>query len=153
MDGLVLPEDPSWIAEALTNNTLVCVTDGLYNQKKAPDICTAGWVIYCSATKHHISASLIKRPDSVSSYRGELLGILIIHRFLCANTEYYNVSGTNNIVCNNKGALYTFRQKSRRVPVGAKHNDMQQVPRQIKSKMKSLHILHHVQAHQDDYKK
>ena len=153
LNRLVMQEDPNWITEALTNNTLVYVTDSIYNQKKAPDICASGWIIYCTATKRHISATLIKRLDSLSNYRGEFLGILTVHLFIYAIREYYGVTGTNNILCNNKGVLYTFERRSKRIPAGAKNNNVQLVLWQVNSKMKSLHLLHHVKVHQANYKK
>ena len=33
-DGLVLPDEPSWIADALANNTLSCITDKPHDRKK-----------------------------------------------------------------------------------------------------------------------
>ena len=33
-DGLVLPDEPSWIAEALANSTLSCITDKPHDHKK-----------------------------------------------------------------------------------------------------------------------
>ena len=41
-NGLTMPTDMTWLMEAVTNNTLMCVTDGSYNLKKGPDICGAG---------------------------------------------------------------------------------------------------------------
>ena len=72
-NGLVMPADTIWLTEVVTNNTLVCGTDRSYNLEKAPDICGAGWVIYCTTAKRHISARLVEQSDSASAYRGELL--------------------------------------------------------------------------------
>ena len=55
-----------------------------------------------------------------SSYRGELLGMLAIYLILYAIEEYYEVTGGTDILCDNKGALYTFQKKSKRIPAGAK---------------------------------
>ena len=151
--GLVIPADTKWLTNAITNNTLVRVTDGSYILKKFPNVCGARWIIYCTATKRHISATLIKRLDSLSNYRGEFLGILTVHLFIYAIREYYGVTGTNNILCNNKGVLYTFQRRSKRIPAGAKNNNVQLVLWQVNSKMKSLHLLHHVKVHQANYKK
>ena len=74
--------------------------------------------------------------------------MLTIHLFLYAIEDFYGVMGAKNILCNNKYALYTFERKSKRIPAGAKNNDMQQVPQQVEIKMKSLHLLQHVKAHQ-----
>jgi len=53
--GLTLPEDPSWVAQLLAAGTLICVTDGSYDRKKVRDLSGAGYVIYCTATKHRRS--------------------------------------------------------------------------------------------------
>ena len=87
--GLVMPADTKWLTNTVTNNTLVCVIDESYSLKKASDICGAGWILYCTATKHHISATLVERSDSASAYHGELLGILAIHLILYAIEEHY----------------------------------------------------------------
>jgi len=55
-EGLAMPADTTWLTEAVTNNTLVCVTNGSYNLEKALDICGAGWVIYCTTAKRYILA-------------------------------------------------------------------------------------------------
>ena len=127
--------------------------NGSYKQKMAPEIWTAGWVIHCTVTNRNISATLIEKSDSASSYRGELLGMLAIHLFLYTIEEFYEVTDSNNILCNIKGALYTFEWKSKRIPAVAKNNKVQQVLRYARSKIKSLHLLHHVKAPQGDYKK
>ena len=126
-EGLTMPADPTWLKEAVINNTLVCVTDGSYSMEKAPDICGAGWVIYCTAARRRISARLVERSNSASAYRGELLGMLAIHVILFAIEEYYGVTGDSKVLCDNKGAIYTFQKKSKRIPAGAKNNDIQRV--------------------------
>ena len=103
-----------------THNTLVCVTDRSYSLEKSPNICGAGWIIYCTATKHSISATLVERSDSASAYRRDLLGRFAIHLILYAIEEYYGVTGGSNVLCDNKWALYTSKKKSKRIPAGAK---------------------------------
>ena len=92
----------------------------------------------------------IEKSDSANSYQGELLEMLAIHLFLYAITEFYGVTGSNNMMCDNKGAMYTFEQRSERIPAGTQNNGMQQVLWHVKSKMKSLSLLHHVKVHQNE---
>ena len=33
------------------NKTLVCVTDGSYQKEKAPNLCSAGWIMACKKTE------------------------------------------------------------------------------------------------------
>jgi hypothetical protein len=36
------PYDMTWVAEGMKNHTLIWVTDGSYNRKKAIDLCKEG---------------------------------------------------------------------------------------------------------------
>ena len=53
--------------------------------------------------------------------------MLAIHVILYALEEYYGVTGESKVLCDNKGAIFTFQQKSKRIPAGAKNNDIQRV--------------------------
>jgi hypothetical protein len=44
------PQDMLWVAEGLTNGSLIWVTDGSYDRKKAIDLCGVGWIIFCTKT-------------------------------------------------------------------------------------------------------
>ena len=48
-----------WVVESLREGTLVCVTDGSYFKKKAPNVCGAGWILANSRTKRQIVGTLI----------------------------------------------------------------------------------------------
>ena len=41
------------------------------------------------------------------------MGMLAIHLILLAIEKYYGVTGDSNVLCENKGALYTFEKKSK----------------------------------------
>ena len=97
-EDLRLDEDPSWIVECLKNKTLMCVTDGSYMKDKAPNICSAGWVMVCKQTKRYISGTLVERLESADSYRGQCLGMLAIRLFLLAVEEYYCAISDGNKV-------------------------------------------------------
>ena len=75
--------------ESLREGTLVCVTDGSYFKKKAPNVCGAGWIIANSRTKQQIGGTLIEISPSANSYRDEMLGMLAIRLFLLAVKEFY----------------------------------------------------------------
>ncbi len=48
--GQDTPDDMTWVAEGMTKNSLIWVTSGLYNRKKAIDLCGVGWIIFCTKT-------------------------------------------------------------------------------------------------------
>ena len=125
-----VPEDNDWIVAGMERGTLICVTDGSYDRKKAPTICGAGWIIMCSSTKKYVKGSFAEHSQSASSYRGKLLGMLAIHLFLLAIKEHYMVEGDKNqIFCDNLRAIYTFQRRSQRVTSGEKNADIQRVLR------------------------
>ena len=139
-----------WVVEGLKEGSLVCVTDGSYFKKKAPNVCSAGWIIADRRTKRQIGGTLVEISPSADSYRGEMLGMLAIRLFLLAVEEFYSaVTTSNDICCDNKGALYTFERKSQRVPSGKVNTDIQRVLRTIKYRSKSKYMQHHVRSHQD----
>ena len=150
-EGATIDEDPLWVAQAMTAGTLICVTDGSYDRRKAYDLSGAGWTLYCTATKKQMSGSLVERSEYASSYRGELLGMLAIHIFLHAVEKYFHAhGGSNSIYCDNKGAIYTFAKQHKRVSAGIKNNDILRVLRRVQHSMASSHSHTHVKAHQDD---
>ena len=102
-EGLRLNKRPKWVAECLQNRTLVCVTDGSYIKKLAPDLCSVGWMFACRQTRRYFAGTLVERSPWANSFRGELLGILAIRLFLLAVEEYHEVvsSGTQTY-CNGK---------------------------------------------------
>ena len=80
--------------------------------------------------------------------------MLAIRLFLLAVEEYCGaITKDNKICCDNKGALFTFEKKSKRVPKGKANTDIQRVLRTITARTKSNFVSKHVKAHQDDVKK
>ena len=79
--------------------------------------------------------------------------MLAIHLFILTIEEHYMVSGDiNKVLCNNLGAIYTFKRPSQRVTSRAKNADVQRVLRQIQGLMTSTRDSKHVCAHQDESK-
>ena len=153
-EDLRLKEGPEWVAECLRNNSLVCVTDGSYTKSRAKNVCSAGWIMACRRTGKCISGTMVEKSQSAGSYRGEIPGILSIRLFLLAVEEYCGaVTRDNKICCDNKGALVTFEKKSKRVPKGKAHTDIQRVLRTVTARTRSTFLSQHVKAHQDDVKK
>ena len=112
-----MTKSPKWVAECLRNKTLICVTDGSYAKKKATEVSSAGWIVACKQTRRIISGTLVRKSQSVDSYRGEILGMLAIRLFMLAVEEYCGaITDNNKICCDNKGALFTFEKKHKRVP-------------------------------------
>ena len=149
-EDLMMTGDPSWLKESMERGTLLCCTDGSYDPMRGKQLSEAGWIIFCRESGQYVSGAFVEKSNSAGSYRGEMLGMLAIHLFLLAVEKYCTAPGDNHIFCDNKGAIYTFQRKSKRLPAGAKNADVQCVLRRVKSRMKGSPLWHHMKAHQDD---
>ena len=100
----------------------------MYNRNWAPDTCTAGWVVCCRESGRFVLGSLAEVSALTSSYRGEQLGLLAIYLLLHAvELQFGGAGATNNVFCDNKGAITTFSSEAKRVPSGKKNADVARV--------------------------
>ena len=51
-------------------------TDGSYMKEPAPDLCGAGWVVYCEETRNWIKGEFVEYSKRAVIYRAEQLGML-----------------------------------------------------------------------------
>ena len=50
-DGIVdEQQDLQWLIDGVQNNTIIGVTNGLYDRKVAPNIGGAGWIVCCTSS-------------------------------------------------------------------------------------------------------
>ena len=111
-----LPPDISWVVDGLHTGSLLWVTDGSYNRKKANDLCGVGWIILCTTLGKRLTGSFWERSSSASSYRAELLGWCAMHLLAQALAEFHNITGWNaTLCCDNKWALEVSAQYKCRI--------------------------------------
>jgi hypothetical protein len=73
----------TWISKLITNSTLVAVTDGSYIWELFPNLCSAAFVLKCSAGYGRIVESFLELLLIANAYdTGELLGLMAIHLIL-----------------------------------------------------------------------
>ena len=87
--------DLAWLIHATKNGTALWV-NGSYDQKRAPTISGADWLVYCSATGRKLAGSFYQIPLAASSYREEMLGLCVIHLFCLAIMEFYDIKAGDN---------------------------------------------------------
>ena len=87
------PTDMAWVAEGLTLGSLIWVTDGLYDKKRASNLSGVGWIIFCKRTGFCIMGSFWERSILATSYRAELLGLCALHFLARAVVEFYKLDG------------------------------------------------------------
>jgi hypothetical protein len=81
----------TWLVEGMKSNTLIWVTDGSYDWKKAADLCIVGWIIFCSKTGLQLTATFWERSISASSYLAKMLGLCALHLFARVLSEFYKI--------------------------------------------------------------
>ena len=88
----------TWIAEAITDYSLLAVTDGSFMRKQYPDMCTCAFILECTHCKGKLVGRFPEQSKAAGSYRGELLGLLSIQLILLmVNTVHSNLSGEAHI--------------------------------------------------------
>jgi hypothetical protein len=113
--------DTSWLATGLSAGTLIWVTDGLYDRKRAKDLYGVGWIILCTQTKLRLTGRFWERSQSASSYRAEMPGLCVMHTLAQATQEYYHLHcWSTTLCCDNKKALDMSHFHCRRIKQSAK---------------------------------
>jgi hypothetical protein len=77
----------NWIAEAIGNGSCIAVADGSNMKALYPQIHSAAFVLECSNGRGRLWGSLPEASRSACSYRGELVGLMVIHMILLAINE------------------------------------------------------------------
>lgn len=151
-DDRHMPDGFDAVVDAIFSGTAIYVTDGSYNRPLREDLDGAGWLIYCTSRKRIIfTSSFCESSKYAGSYRGELLGLLAIHVFLLAITEFYDLrnSSLGTIACDNLGGLNKSKERRRKVPSNHKHADILRSLRRVHARLRGRLIYRHVYGHQD----
>ena len=64
-----------WICSGLMQGTLICVHDGSYMPKIDPNICSAAFIIKCTATGKIAKGSIVELSKDANNYRAEDLWV------------------------------------------------------------------------------
>ena len=87
-----IEDGQAWLVQGMKLDSLLWVTDGSYNRKRAPVLSRVGWIIFCQDTGKRLVGSSWEKSSSASSYRAELLGLCLLHLLAQALSEFYKVS-------------------------------------------------------------
>jgi hypothetical protein len=147
-------EDVTWIAEGMRNNTLIWVTDGSYDRKKAKELSGVGWIIFCTKTGLQLTDTFREKSTTASSFWAEMVGLCTLYLFAQAVAEFYKVEQWSSMIsCNNKHALKLSSHHRRCIRPSAKCTDIQRNLRTIKQSFTGNFKYFHVYGHMDKYLK
>jgi hypothetical protein len=60
--------DTTWIAAGMKGGTLIWMTDGSYNRKRANNLSGVDWIIFCTKTGLRLTGSFWERSCTASSF-------------------------------------------------------------------------------------
>jgi hypothetical protein len=141
-----------WIACAITNGSLVAVTDGSYIRQIYPYLCSAAFVLECSHGRGGLIGLFKETSKAANAYRGELQGLMTIHLLLVSvNCVHKSLSGSAKVVSNCLGALHWVTYlPPYQIPSRCKHLDiLKNLLVNCWNLMFSINYSH-VKAHQDN---
>ncbi len=144
--------DLTWQVEGMKLNTLIWVTDGLYDWKKAADLSRVGWKIFCSKTGLRLTGTFWERSPAASSYWVEMPGLCNLHLFARALSEFHKIQEWRaTLCCNNKRALEPSLYARHKIRPSTKCADIQQNLKAMKCTFTGTFTYLHVYGHMDRY--
>ena len=146
--------DGEWISEGLVNGTLLIVHDGSYMAKVDKTVCSAGYMIYCVATKQKCKGAVAERSNSADNYRAEILGGLVVQLILRAATSNSLDSSFQpvQIDCDNLGVVRHGNSPTRALKEKQAQADILRCFKQLVTEQPLDVNFHWVPSHQDDHK-
>ena len=151
-DGQATKSDLSWLVKGMKSDSLLWVTDGSHDRKRAPVLSGVGWIIFCQHTGKRLVGSFWEKSSSASSYRAELLGLCLLHLLAQALSEFYKVSGWEaTLCCDNLRALQLSSQDRRRIKPSAACSDLHRSLHSMKNNFTGCFKYQHVVGHMDKY--
>lgn len=150
---LRLIDKDNWPVDAIADGTCLAVADGSFIREEYTDVCSAAFVIKCTAGRGRIIGSFPEQSTAACSYRGELLGLMAIHLLLlAANRLSPSLSGSVTIHSDCFGALEKVATlPENRIPTRCWHSDTLKNIMVTCGELTFQRTYQHVRAHQDDH--
>ena len=129
-DDFSITGELEWLSEAIIDNTLVAVTDGSYIRERHPHLNSAAFVFECSKGRGRLFGSFIEITPEACAYRGELLGLMVIHLILLQINDFHKgIQGSVHIYSDCLGALERVEQLlPYRIPSRCSHGEIEKNP-------------------------
>ena len=141
-----------WVEHAISEGSLVAVTDGSYIGEQYPNLCSAAFILECSKGRGRVYGLFLEALLVANAYRGDLLGLMAIHLILLSvNTICPQLTGSVKVVSDCLGALKRVTYlPPYRIPSRCRHSDILKTILVHCCRLTFTTYYSHVTAHQDD---
>ena len=152
---LQLDGDGTWIYDALMRGTLICMSDGSYNERVSREVCSCAAILACKRTGFRATVSWVERSNthSATNFRGEILGSIAIQLLLkvAMDGKYVESSCRPRIGCDNKGVVHHGNHPFRPLPTNQKQADLLRYFKGLVGSAPAKMRFYHVYGHLDDF--
>jgi hypothetical protein len=151
-DNLSFTGEHGWINEAISDGSLLAITDGSFLRRHYPNLCSAAFVLECTRGRGRMIGSFSESSRVANAYRGELLGLMAIHLILLSVDRVHGgITGSVEVVSDCLGALRRVTDLPPYwIPSRCKHSDiLKNILVHCRALSFTLRYLH-VRAHQDN---
>eukprot|EP00956_Cyclotella_meneghiniana_P010074 scaffold13929_cov79-Cyclotella_meneghiniana.AAC.4 len=148
-----LEDNGEWIRQAISDGTLMGVTDGSYIRELCPHLCSAALILECQSGGGRLVLTLGEHCLQANAYRGELLGLMALHLLLLSfNKTWPDLGGKVDIYSDCLGALHKVEHlPPGKIPSKCRHSDILKNIMLHCNSLSFKRIFSHVKAHQDDH--
>ena len=151
--NFVCDGDGSWIHQGMRQGTLTIVHDGSYMKELDKNVCSAGFMIFCSRTKCQAKGAVAEWSENADNYRAEILGGVLIQLVLRAASRTPNATYEPvEIDCNNQGAVTHGNTATRVLKAKQEQADILRSFKQLVMENSFKSEFKWVASHQDDTK-
>lgn len=151
-DTIQLVGDMNWLADSITSNSCVAVTDGSYMREITSTVCSNAFFFENLDRSCKLVGAFPERSETANAYRGELLGLMAIHLILLAvNKVNPGLDGSITIYSDCQRALDSVSNlPALKIPTKYKHSDILKNILVNCSDLSFRLNYAHISAHQDD---
>jgi hypothetical protein len=138
--------------EAISDNSLVAVTNGSYMKDLFPNMNSCAFIFECTKKRDRMAGTFPEQTAEAGSHRGELIVLLTIHLILHSiNKTAPDLTGSVHIYSDCLGALNKVQNlPPHLIPSKCSHSDVLKNIMIHCSSLSFTRIFSHVSAHQDN---
>ncbi len=151
-DHTTLIGPQTWIADAITTNTILAAIDGSYMRHLKPHTCVAAFILESTTGVGQFLDAIASSGPESNAYCGELLGLLAINLALqSVNKINPTLTGIITIYSNCMGAIRTIQDiPISCLPAKTKHTNILKTPLTYEGPLTITTWYQHLVKHQDN---